>query len=174
VAVAGTTRDGDESYREQLESAKRASPAQLLFRAARLLNERGVTRVRERGRPGVRVAHTGLLPYIDLDGTRITEIARRMGVTKQAVNQAVGELEAMRMVRRTQDPTDGRAKLVRFTARGKRALLDGLRVLGEIESELAHSLGAARIDRMHEDLAALVDHLEAGRQQPPEAGAEHP
>jgi len=162
------------SFPEELEAAKRASPAQLLFRAARLLNERGIARVRERGRPEIRVAHTALLPYIDLDGTRITEIARRMGVTKQAVNQAVGDLEAMRMVRRSKDPTDGRAKLVRFTARGKRELLRGLSVLGELEAELAGALGDARLRRMHEDLAALVDYLEPGREQPAASIAEQP
>jgi DNA-binding MarR family transcriptional regulator len=151
-----------EVYRQTLERAKRASPAQLLFRASRLLNERGLARIRERGRKGVRTSHTALLPYIDLDGTRITQIARRMGVTKQAVNQAVGEIEAMGLVRRSPDPSDGRAKLVHFTARGRRELLLGLGVLGELEEELSKEIGKARVARLRDDLAALVDYLEGG------------
>jgi DNA-binding MarR family transcriptional regulator len=150
----------DDEYRSTLERAKRASPAQLLFRAARLLNERGIARIRERGRKDVRGSHTALLPHIDLEGTRTTEIARRMGVTKQAVNQALGEIEAMGLVKRIPDPSDGRAKLVRFTTKGRRELLLGLQVLAEIEVELASSIGEARLRRIHKDLEVLVDHLE--------------
>lgn len=157
----------DEStrYREELEAAKRASPAQLLFRAARLVNERGIAKLRAkrgnaRGRPEIRAGHTAVLPHIDLEGTRITEIARRMNVTKQAVNQLVGDLERMGMVRRLPDPTDGRAKLVRFTARGRRQLLQGLSMLGELEDELAAALGTTRLRRLRMDLAAIVDYLE--------------
>ena len=85
----------ETDYEAALEQAKRASPGQLLMRAARLMNEEGIARIRANGRPDVRVSHTSLLPHIDLEGTRITELARRMGVTKQAVNQSVTELEQL-------------------------------------------------------------------------------
>ena len=147
-------------FAERLETAKRGSPAQLLFRAARLLNERALGRVRARGRTRASSAHTTLLPHIDLQGTRLTEISRRMRVSKQAVDQTVAELEAVGMVKREPDPSDGRAKLVRFTARGRRELLAGLALLGELEAELAEAIGRARMKRLHTDLAALVDHLE--------------
>jgi DNA-binding MarR family transcriptional regulator len=150
----------DSRYRETLERAKRASAAQLLIRAARLVNERGIERIRERGRPSAHSSHTSLFPHIDLEGTRITEIARRMGVSKQAVNQAVAEIEALGMVRRTPDPSDGRAKLVLFTARGRRELLLGLGVLGELDQELGKQLGRARWRRLRGDLQLLVDSLE--------------
>lgn len=151
----------DPEYRAALEKAKRASPAQLLLRAARLLNERGVARIRAGGAPDVRVSHTALLPHIALEGTRITEIARRMAITKQAVNQAVSEIEALGLVRRAPDPSDGRAKLVLFTAKGRRRLLAGLEVLSDLEAELETEIGAARLRRLHRDLEVLVDVLEA-------------
>jgi DNA-binding MarR family transcriptional regulator len=151
----------DPDYRLALERAKRASAGQLLLKAARLLNERGVARIRERSRRDVRVSHTALLPHIDLDGTRITEIAQRMGISKQAVNQAVGEIEAMGLVRRTPDPDDGRAKLVKFTARGRRELLRGVSLLGELEDDIALQIGRQRVKRLREDLEMLVDCLEA-------------
>jgi len=150
----------DSDYRETLERAKRASAAQLLIRAARLVNERGIERIRARGRPEVRASHAALFPHIDLEGTRITEIARRMGISKQAVNQAVSEIEEMGLVRRAPDPSDGRAKLVHFTARGRRELLRGLGVLGELDDELGKQLGRARWRRLRGDLALLVDYLE--------------
>lgn len=149
-----------DDFREELERAKRASAGQLLIRAARLVNERGVARIRERHNRAARISHTALLPHIDLDGTRITEIAQRMGITKQAVNQAISEIEAMGLVRRVPDPEDGRAKLVRFTARGRRELLAGISILRELEDELASKIGRQRIKRLRDDLAVLVSCLE--------------
>lgn len=147
-------------YRQTLERAKRASPAQLLMRAARLVNERGIARVREGGWPGVRSSHMALLPHIDLEGTRITEIARRMKVTKQAVNQAIGDMERFGMVRRAPDPSDARAKLVLFTVKGRRELLAGLGLLRELEEELAGEIGSRRMKRLRDDLEVLVESLE--------------
>lgn len=146
--------------RETLDAAKRASALQLLFRAARLLNERGIERVRARGREAASTAHTAVLPHIDLEGTRVTEIARRMRISKQAVDRTVAELERLGLVQRVPDPTDGRARLVRFTARGRRELLAGLDVLGELQREIATAIGTKRMERLHADLIVLVDWLD--------------
>lgn len=146
----------------ELEAKKRASTAQLLFKCARLLNERAIRTVRERtGRP-VRVAHTLLLPHIDFEGVRSTELARRLGVSKQAVGQLVDELVEMRIVERVADPDDGRAKLVRFSARGRRSILDGLGVLGEIERDMEAALGRSAFAALHAALERLLAELEAG------------
>src|SRR5256885_13963788 len=104
-------------WKARLAARKQASVGQLLFKAARLFNERAMARVQRRV-PEARLAHTALLPHIDLDGTRQTEIARRAGITKQAVGQLVDDLIALGLVEREPDPLDGRAHLVRFTDDG--------------------------------------------------------
>ncbi len=152
-------RDPDADYADTLERAKRASMVQLLIRAARLLNERGLARVREQRVPDVQSSHLQILAHIDLAGTRLTEIARRMGVTKQAAGQVVSEIEALGMVERVPDPSDGRAKLVRFTPHGKKEMLAGIGILRGLQDELEAELGERRIARLHDDLLALVDHL---------------
>lgn len=150
--------------RAELEAKKRGSVAQLLFKCARLLDEQAIARVRERaGVPQLRPAHTTLFPHIDLEGTRITEIARRVGISKQAVAQLVDELEAMGGLERVPDPTDGRAKLVRFAHRnGKLSLLGGLAFLHELEADLEGAVGKARMENLREGLLALHDILETG------------
>jgi DNA-binding MarR family transcriptional regulator len=145
-------------FAARLEDAKRESTLQLLFKAARLLNEEALVRVASRrGRPSLRPSHTNLFPHIDLEGTRIVDLAARVGVTKQAVSQLVDELEAFGAVERVPDPADGRAKLVRFTKQGRKGLLDGLSVLRELEEELAGAIGTTRMRQLHEALALLVD-----------------
>jgi DNA-binding MarR family transcriptional regulator len=144
----------------EIEASKRVSAGHLLLKAARLVNERAIARIRAEANPDFRTPHTALLPHIDFAGTRLTELAARVGTTKQAVGELVTELEAMGMVSREVDPADARARLVRFTARGRRALLHGLSVLAEIETELADELGRATLDRLRADLGKLIQALE--------------
>lgn len=151
----------DAKFLHELEKKKRASTAQLLFRCARLVNERALSRVRERtGIADIRTAHTTLLPHLDFTGVRLTELADRVGTSKQATFQLVEELESFGLVEKKSDPKDGRAKLIRFSKKGERALLDGLRVLGEVEAELANAIGPERFEALHDALLALLPCLE--------------
>ena len=137
-----------------LEAAKRASVGQLLFRCARRMNEQAIARVRAATGQPVRTAHTLLFPHIDLEGTRQTELARRLGVTNQSVGVLVDELVEMGALERVPDPADGRARLVRFVG-GEGALLHGLGVLAGLERELADEVGAERWAALHDALVAL-------------------
>ena len=79
------SRGPSEDERSEIEAAKRVSAGHLLLKAARLLNERATARVREVARVEFRTPHTALLPHIDFEGTRLTELAARVGTSKQAV-----------------------------------------------------------------------------------------
>ncbi len=153
----------DSDYRQRLEQQKQASTLQLLFKASRLANERALELVRARS-PDTRVrpAHTALFPHIDLEGTRQTVLASRLGISKQAVGQLVDDLVAMGMVERVPDPDDARARLVCFTATGRLALLDGLAVLMQLQAELEGRLGAEVMHTLQQNLAALLSALEEG------------
>ena len=142
---------------QKFEALKRQSVAQLLFKCARLVNERAIARVNERGGagPALRAAHTTLFPHLNAEGVRGADLAKKLGVTKQAVSQLVTELEEWGVVEQIADPQDGRAKLVRFTKKGEQALLQGLAVLGELETELTDKIGKRRMQELHTALLAL-------------------
>jgi len=146
---------------KKFQVARDAATLQLLFKAARLANEKALARATSHvGGPPVRPAHTALFPHLDFDGVRLTDLAVRAGVTKQAVGPLVDDLAALGMVERAPDPTDRRAKLIRFSRRGYAALMHGLGVLGEIEGELALVVGPRRIRELRETLALVVRALE--------------
>ena len=66
--MARTKKTNEEA---ELTDAKAASTLQLLFKAARLVDEEALRRIAAiPGRPSLRRSHTALLPHIDLDGTR--------------------------------------------------------------------------------------------------------
>ena len=149
-------------FSAQLSQAKGRNLGHLLMRAARLLNACALARVTTPLPPGieVRAAHTQLFPHIDLAGTRQTELASRVGISKQAVGQLVAELEQLGVVERVPDPADGRARLVRFSASGRQGLLDGLALLADLEAELAQAITPTRVERLKDDLSALLVALE--------------
>jgi DNA-binding MarR family transcriptional regulator len=156
-----TASTPDPAFVERLEQAKAASMGQLLFKCARLLNEQALARVEQpEGTPRIRPAHTSLFPHLDLEGTRLTELARRLGISKQAVGQLVDELEQMQLIERVPDPSDGRAKLIRFAQTKGASLLDGLAHLRRFEAELGEALGAPRMAALHDALGALLVVLE--------------
>lgn len=149
-----------DRYPAELEAKKAASMGQLLMKAARLYNERAIARVRQLpGAAAITTAHTAVFPHLDLEGTRLTVLAQRMGVSKQFAGQLVEGLEELDLVERVPDESDGRAKLVRFTAKGKQALLHGLGVLQEIEGTIRAHIGAARADALTRSLSEVVELL---------------
>ena len=132
------------------------STFELLFRAARLVNERAIGEIQRAGAAQVRLAHTQLFPHITFDGVRLTEIARRLEVTKQAIGPLIDELVDAGMIERIPDPADQRAKLIRWTRAGGRALQHGLGVLAQLERELTPAIGAERMATLGDTLEALI------------------
>jgi DNA-binding MarR family transcriptional regulator len=139
----------------QLSLRKQHSVAQALFQAARVYNELAIARMRERV-PEARLAHTRLMPYIDLAGTRQSVVARRAGITKQAVGQLVDELVELGYLQRRADPTDGRALLVEFTDAGLEQLIAGFDVLDAIEAELSAQLSERTLKTLQLELTRLL------------------
>jgi DNA-binding MarR family transcriptional regulator len=155
-------RKKQRSFQETLETAKRQSVAQLLFKCARLVNERALERVRQRHGVAIRAAHTMLFPHIDVTrGSRLTDLALALSVSKQAVGQLVDDLVDYGMLERRPDPDDGRAKRIGYTARGRQGLFDGLLLLREEEQELERAIGEQCFAQLLEALMALEQVLEA-------------
>ena len=76
----------------------------------------GLANLAARGQIGA--AHIHITRHLDLQGTRLTALAERAGMTKQAMTTLVTQCEAWGMVQRADDPSDARAKRIIFTAAG--------------------------------------------------------
>jgi DNA-binding MarR family transcriptional regulator len=69
-------------------------------------------------RAQVGAAHIHITRHLALQGSRLTDLAKRAGMTKQAMGDLVTQCEAWGLVVREPDPTDARARRVRFTESG--------------------------------------------------------
>ncbi len=94
-----------------------------------------------------------LFRVLDLDGTRLTDLAARAHVTKQSMREAVDRAEALALVARRADPRDGRAKVIAFTDEGRTMLEHARLALAEVEAGLAGLCGADFVAKMKTRLA---------------------
>ena len=99
-----------------------------------------------------------MLPHLDGEGTRITALAERAGMTKQGMGQLVVDLERQGFVTRAPDPDDRRAVVVRFTEAGWAFLRDAVAVTGQLEAEYAAILGEAQLQELRVALTAIAEH----------------
>ena len=120
-------------------------------------------RLSDLGHGDIRDGHGCVFGFIDMDtGTRLTDLAERSGLTKQAVGEAVTELERLGYLQRLPDPNDGRAKLIKLTDWGVDAVLKGRRVFAEIEAGWAEQLGPEMLAKFRQAATAIAE-LEGAR-----------
>ena len=108
----------------------------------------------------LRPGHGCVFSFIDEEGSRLTELAERSGLTKQSVGEAVADLERHGYVERVPDPQDGRAKIIRLTPHGAEAIAAAEHGFTEIELRFAAALGE---DRYADFRAALEELYELTR-----------
>ncbi len=144
---------------EKLEQLRDQQPfVRLLIRAHRALSAGTAAKLEALGYENFGGAQGTLLSQLDPNGTRLTTLAERLGVTKQSVSQLISDLESSAYVQRVPDPTDRRASLVRFTERGWRFCQDVNRVRLELEADYESALGADTMKTLRDLLEQLVEH----------------
>ena len=95
-----------------------------------------------------------ILANLTLGVDRPSEIARNLGLSRQAVHQTLGEMAAAGLVDMIDDPEDGRAKKVVFSGKPQQNFIRdaALAAFPRIEQELARRIGAQQV----EDLKAAL------------------
>ncbi|MBN1092080.1 MarR family transcriptional regulator [Blastococcus sp. TML/M2B] len=126
----------------------------LLFLPYRAMENRIFAALAQAGFDDFTLAQARVMQRIGPDGTRLTELAEAAQVTKQTASHLVDQLERTGYVRRTPDPTDARARLVRLAERGTAAQPVAAAVVAEVEAGWRAHLGERRWRQLR---AALTD-----------------
>ena len=109
-------------------------PAQAVHR--RIINELNAAGFDELSMP-----HMAVLQFPGPDGVRPGTLAERAGISKQAMNQLLRSLEGFGYIIRSDAPGEGRARMIRFTKRGRAAYSKLRDILRDIEREWSAELG---------------------------------
>lgn len=132
----------------------------LLFAANRALEQRAFDAVVAAGATDITLAQARVAARIAPEGTRVSELAAQARVAKQSAAFLVEQLEAAGYVERVPDPADGRARLVRLTARADKIVSVANTEVQRVLTEWADHVGADRLRQLYEvlrDLRELTD-----------------
>ena len=111
------------------------------------------------GSAGLTRTHMHIFPALDPNGTRITVLAERIGVSKQAIAKLVDDIEEYGYVKREPDLADSRAKMVKLTAAGRRLLGDGEKIKQKIETQALAGITAKQKQQIDSTLQTIVASL---------------
>lgn len=136
--------------------------ALVLLRASRWFDARLLERLEERGWPALSPAQSLVFAHLSDDGTPPSELARRLGTSRQATHELVAGLQGLGLIVVIDDPGRRRGRLVTLTPKGRRLARDAREVLADLEEVL----GLDRVEALHELLAGLDRAPEAARPQP--------
>ena len=117
------------------------------------------------GFEGLRPVHRPILRDLLTSGQRPTELAARMGVSKQTVNDLLRELEQLGYIALVPDPDDGRAKRTAVTERGRRLGVEVVRLSDAVGRRWAARVGERRYATFEQVLHEIVDDPAAPRRE---------
>jgi DNA-binding MarR family transcriptional regulator len=143
----------DVAIHEKNDAWRTSNIGRLLNEAIHRFEESVLEKMAAAGHGECTLSHINVTRNLDIEGTRATELARRASMTKQSLGELVTQLEALGMVIRVPDPTDGRAKVVLFTEKGRDWLENFHTALEQTEKELEAKLGVTLYKAVKRGLA---------------------
>jgi DNA-binding MarR family transcriptional regulator len=102
-------------------------------------------------------AHSAVFRYPGPQGRRPSEVAAEAGMSRQAMNYLLGELEQLGYLVRRDDPEDKRSRRIDLTERGHGLRRIMRESVAGIEAELERDLGPHQLADLRHLLGALND-----------------
>ena len=101
-----------------------------------------------------------LLMSIDVDGSQMTRLGEKIGVSRQAVAKLVQNLEAGGYVQKSPDKSDKRASIVSLTDNGWKLIKNIVEIKSEIEQEYCSVIGEEQMQQLRSNLNRLLNTFE--------------
>ena len=155
------SKQSEEEDRDLHERRKRVI-GRLFLRASRTFEARAVERIHALGYEDYRPSDNLVLIHLDTRGNRVSELADRACVTKQAISKIVHDLENRNLVAIEPDPDDGRAQIVKLTDRGLEMMMDAFEEVFALDDEFASILPDGDLEKIRQGLLTLLEKLDPG------------
>ena len=146
------------------------------------VRDRMLAGLHQRGYTDLIAAHLNVLQYPGPENQRPSELATQTRMTKQALNDLLGQLEQLLYLTRQEDNADQRSKRIHLTPRGHAAIKAIREIVLEVETEWEQKLGPGKFAQLHDLLAQLhaitaptdqPHHIDTEQHQRPHQSAHH-
>ncbi len=131
-------------------------PGALLRMAWEQLQRELVDALRDAGYGELSQLQHPLMRYPPADGLRPSQLAERLQLSKQAVNDSLRDFESLGLIRLERDPADGRARIIRFTEVGWRFYQEAAEASGRVGERWAAQIGEERFHAVVAGLEAIL------------------
>lgn len=111
------------------------------------------------------MSHSVVLRNMDIEGTPLSVITKRAGVSRQAVAKVASQLVVMGYVKTAPDPGDRRAKMLKLTPKGLTLFTDSMEIYDEVERELVERIGRRRLEEFRSTLKEISQPVPASRRR---------
>jgi DNA-binding MarR family transcriptional regulator len=138
---------------DELNKIHMDSVGRMLFDISATYDYACIETLRAMGYP-LSPAHLNVMPHLDIDGTRLSELAQRAHMTRQSAWELLRTMEAHGYLKRETDPKDSRAHIISYTDKGIDLLRDVCLVIMRLEEDLANRIGKKAVKGL---AAALKD-----------------
>ncbi len=131
---------------------------QILMLMARDFQQRLDTDLTARGIPGIGQRHRAIFLHLGQNGaSRSVDLAQAAGIRPQSMMVIIHELEDLGLVERRPDPSDSRAKLIDFTAEGRKFITELTQSTEQVWQQYTDIVGKDELTRLLDGLQSLLD-----------------
>jgi DNA-binding MarR family transcriptional regulator len=146
---------------EEFEELKRFSLGHSIVKSGRLYDQFVFETLKkhfkeERFKP----SHMKLFPHITFAGISIVELAKKLGISKQATSLLVGDLIDFGVLQKFDNPLDKRSFLVSFKKKSHSKIFKGMQLIKDLDNELNELLGPKKFKDLTKSLNEIIKHLE--------------
>jgi DNA-binding MarR family transcriptional regulator len=138
----------------------------LVHRTNKALQSDMVEEAHRQGHRQLKQAHNAVFATLHEEGLRAVDMAAQMGITRQSMGEIVREMVDLGILEMIPDPTDRRAKLVRYSEEGLRVAAQGFAHIGDLERRFAEEFGREDYETTRRVLVRVAEILEADNAEP--------
>ncbi len=109
----------------------------------------------ESGFPLIKSADAHVMRTMHLEGSRVTDMARQAGISKQAMSKLVLAFIDKGYLNWADDPNDKRNRIVYVTAAGRELLACGITALQRAEQDISDVIGDTDLEKFRQVLLKI-------------------
>ncbi len=150
---------------QDLNSFRSNNIGHVLAEVARDYQQCAVEQYEQLGHNGLQLSHQAIFLHLGLEGARLTDLAKRAGISKQSMGQIIDEVEKLGYIERLPAPSDRRAKIIQFTDKGLDLIKTGTKIGIGIQRRYAEYISEGKMVLLHDILADLHGSIRSHNQQ---------